>query len=114
MPQPGDIILIKDLDPYKSKWIIKARVVQKSDIKHWKNDRSEGSYFITIFKDQSGEIEGKGFKASVDMFYEKLQEGKTYYLANAKVSERKSGAYGSANQHHYDLTFEQATELREV
>ena len=107
-----DTILIKDIDPYKAKWVIKARVFRKSEIRHWKKESSEGTYFSILFKDKSGEISATGFNTSVDTFYEKLQEGKSYYLGNAKVQEKRPGP--KTNRHDYELRFELTTELWEV
>ncbi len=60
----------------QNRWTIKARVTQKSDIKHWSNSKGEGKLFSVTFMDETGEIRATGFNDTVDNFYELLQEGK--------------------------------------
>jgi replication factor A1 len=36
-----------------SRWTIKARVTQKSDIKHWSNAKGEGKLFSVTFMDET-------------------------------------------------------------
>ena len=35
------------------RWTIKARVTQKSDIKHWSNSKGEGKLFSVTFMDET-------------------------------------------------------------
>ena len=51
---------IKDLNPYQNKFRIKARVIRKSQLKHWSNSRGEGQVFDIILQDSSGEIKATG------------------------------------------------------
>lgn len=44
---------IKNLNPYQSRWTIKARISQKSPIKTWHNARGDGKLFSVNFLDQS-------------------------------------------------------------
>lgn len=36
-----------------NRWTIKARVTQKSDIKHWSNQRGEGKLFSVTLMDET-------------------------------------------------------------
>lgn len=58
------------------RWTIKARVTQKSEIKHWSNQRGEGKLFSVTLMDETGEIRATGFNEAVDAFYNVLEEGK--------------------------------------
>ena len=52
--------LIKNLNPYENKFRIKARVMKKSQLKHWSNSRGEGKVFDVILQDSSGDIKATG------------------------------------------------------
>lgn len=49
----SDTVQIKDLTPYQNKWKIRARLLSKSDIRHWSNAKGEGSLFSCVFSDES-------------------------------------------------------------
>ena len=103
---------IESLSPYQNKWTIKARVIQKSDIRHWSNTKGEGKLFNVTFMDESGEISATGFNQSVDDFYEKLEEGKTYYVTKARVGLSKKKFTTVTNE--YELSFSKETIIEEV
>jgi replication factor A1 len=64
------------LRPLFGRWTIKARVVQKSDIKTWSNARGEGKLFSVTFMDETGEIKATGFNEECDRFHNLLEENK--------------------------------------
>lgn len=64
---------ITSLSPYQNKWVIKARVTSKSDIRHWSNAKGEGKLFSMDLMDESGEIRCTGFRDAVDKFYDLIQ-----------------------------------------
>lgn len=72
----GPLYPIESLSPYQNKWTIKARVTQRSEIKHWSNQKGEGKLFSVTLMDETGEIRATGFNNVVDDLYEKLAEGK--------------------------------------
>ncbi|CAH7687044.1 replication protein A DNA-binding subunit [Phakopsora pachyrhizi] len=107
---PGHIPIC-GLNPFTNKWKIKARVAQKSEIRHWHNARGEGKLFSVTFLDESGQIKATGFNDTVDHLYERLQEGKVYYVSRGKISIAKK-QFNSCN-HDYEIMFENATEVEE-
>lgn len=110
--RPGSIYPIEGLSPYQNNWTIKARVTQKSEIKTWSNQRGEGKLFNVTLMDESGEIRGTGFNQVVDELYDKLEEGKVYFLSKARVNLAKKKFSNLTND--YELSFEKNTEIEEV
>ncbi|KAI0295475.1 replication factor-a protein [Russula brevipes] len=74
------------LTPYQNNWRIKARVVQKSEIRHYSNQRGEGRFFSVTLMDDSGEIKATIWNAMVDELCEKLQEHRVYFVSKARLS----------------------------
>ncbi|KAI0723933.1 replication factor-a protein [Cerioporus squamosus] len=102
---------IESLSPYQNHWTIKARAMNKSDIRTWVNQRGEGKLFSVTLMDDSGEIRATAFNAAVDLFYDKIQEGKVYLVSKAKVNLAKKKFSNVNNE--YELTFERNTEVEE-
>lgn len=68
---------INSLTPYQNKWVIRARVTNKSGIRTWSNAKGEGKLFNMDLMDESGEIRCTGFREAVDKFYEMIQVSQT-------------------------------------
>ena len=100
---------IEALSPYQNKWTIKARVISKSEIKNWHNQKGEGKLFSCTFMDESGEIRATGFNDAVDNFYEVLQEGSVFMLSKCRVNIAKKQFSNVNNE--YELMFERDTEI---
>jgi len=62
--------------------------------------------------DESGEIRGTGFNIVVDRLYDRLQEGKDYYISKARVKPAYKKFNNVAND--YELSLEINTEVEEV
>ncbi|RKO95113.1 nucleic acid-binding protein, partial [Caulochytrium protostelioides] len=72
-PATKRITSISGLNPYQTKWMIRARCTQKSDIRKWSNARGEGQLFSCTLTDATGEIRVTAFKESVNQFYPLLE-----------------------------------------
>ncbi|KAG1357952.1 hypothetical protein G6F62_001142 [Rhizopus arrhizus] len=101
---------IKHLNPYQYTWTIKARAAQKTSIKQWYNNRGEGILFNINFFDQSGEIKATAFNGQVNRFYHLLEEGKVYYVSQAKVIIAKKQFSNLNNE--YELTLNADTQIQ--
>lgn len=110
--QQHPIYPIEGLSPYQNKWTIKARVTNKSDIRHWSNARGEGKLFSVTFLDETGEIKATGFNDAVDQFYNLLEEGKVYFVSKARVGIAKRQFSNVNNE--YEITLESSTEINLV
>jgi replication factor A1 len=103
---------IEGLSPYQNKWTIKARVTQKSDIKHWSNPRGDGKLFSCTFLDNTGEIKATAFNAAADEHFDKIREGGVYYVSRARVNVAKKKFSNLPND--YEITLEKTSEVVEV
>lgn len=100
----GNVVPVSSLNPYISKWTIRARVTVKGDIRRWSNDRGEGCLFsVDLLDKDGGEIKATFFKDAVDQFYDKMHEGSVYLLGNGrlKLANRK---FTSINN-DYEINF---------
>lgn len=60
------------------RWIIKARITNKSNIITWSNSRGEGKLFSMDLVDESGEIRCTAFKDQCDKFFDMIEVCTTY------------------------------------
>jgi len=111
MDRANPIYPIVALTPYQNNWRIKARVLQKSDIRHYSNQRGEGRLFSVTLMDDSGEIKGTVWNAMVDELFEKLQETRVYFVSKARVNLAKKKF--STIQNDYELSLDRGTEIEE-
>jgi replication factor A1 len=95
---------INTLSPYNDRWVIKARVHGKTEIKKWANPRGEGKLFSCTLTDASGEIRMTAFKEACDKFFDIVENGRVYIISNAivKISKRQFGSVKNDYEIHLE------------
>ncbi|KAI4815055.1 hypothetical protein KUCAC02_005221 [Chaenocephalus aceratus] len=79
------VVPIASLNPYQSKWTVRARITNKSGIRTWSNSRGDGKLFSMEMVDESGEIRVTGFNQEVDKFFTLVEVGKVYYISKGSL-----------------------------
>ncbi|XP_047030288.1 replication protein A 70 kDa DNA-binding subunit [Helicoverpa zea] len=102
---------IASLSPYQNKWVIKARVMSKSDIRTWNNARGEGKLFSMDLCDDSGEIRATAFKNECDKFYDMIQVDKVYYISRCQL--KTANKQYTTMKNDYEMTFTANTVVAE-
>jgi replication factor A1 len=112
-PGGTPITLISQLNMYQNRWVVKARVVSKSEIKTWSNARGEGSLFSVELLDSSGsDVKATFFKEAVDKFFNLFQIGKVYRLSGGRI--KVANMQYNTCKSQFELNFDQNSEIRLV
>ncbi|XP_049795806.1 replication protein A 70 kDa DNA-binding subunit-like isoform X2 [Schistocerca nitens] len=106
----GSILPIPDLSPGQKEWEIKARVVNKTEIKRYLNNKGEGKRFSMELVDNSGHIHATAFGEQCDEFYDLIEEGRVYFISRGKLNPTNK-KFTSVN-HRYQMTFTRWTTVR--
>ncbi|XP_050420313.1 replication protein A 70 kDa DNA-binding subunit [Adelges cooleyi] len=100
---------INSLSPYQNKWTIRARVMSKSAIRTWTNQRGDGKLFSMDLVDEQGEIRATAFNNECDKFYDMVEVNKVYFITRGVVKTANK-KYTNLNN-DYELTLSGETQI---
>lgn len=106
----SDAMPISDLNPYSNKWVIKARVTSKGQLKEWKNKTTGkgGELFsVDLLDNHKGEIRATAYNSTAKKFYDLMQEGCVYYISNGKL--KHANKKFSTLNNDYEITLEESS-----
>ncbi|KAJ3642909.1 hypothetical protein Zmor_025657 [Zophobas morio] len=102
---------ISALTPYHNKWVIKARVSNKSQMRTWSNSRGEGKLFSVDLMDESGEIRCTAFRDLADKYFNYLQVDKVYYFSKCQL--KPANKQFNTLKNDYEMTIGNETVIEE-
>lgn len=100
---------IAALSPYQNRWVIRARVANKSAIRTWSNSRGEGSLFSMDLVDETGEIRCTAFRDQCEKFHALVEFGKIYYISRCQLKPANKQYSNLKNE--YEMTTTSETEI---
>ncbi|WUR04158.1 replication factor A protein 1 (RFA1) [Vairimorpha necatrix] len=103
---------INAINPFHKMWIIKGRIVSKSEIKKFNSKRGEGKLFSFEFADETGQIKVVAFSEVVDMFYPIIEIGRVYTIQKGLV--KMSNKQFSNNNNDYEIHLDVNSEIEKV
>jgi replication factor A1 len=111
-PETIQITAISALNPFHNKWVIRGRVVTKSDIRHFTNQRGEGRLFSLEVADKTGQIKVACFSECVDIFYPMFEVGKVYTISKGSVKMANKQYSNSTSD--YEIHLEKTSEVNMI
>ncbi|KAH9282620.1 Replication protein A 70 kDa DNA-binding subunit [Echinococcus granulosus] len=105
----GRVFSIQSLNPYQSRWTIRARVSQKGTIRTWQRSGREGKLFSFTLLDSTGEIRATAFNAEVDKFYDQIEVNKVYYIS--KASLKPANKQFNTTNNDYEMSLNSDTQI---
>ncbi|KAL0578004.1 Replication factor A protein 1 [Marasmius crinis-equi] len=104
-----NMLSIENLTPYSNNWTIKGLVTKKEHTRPYYNTRGEGKIFGFTLADKSGEIQVTTFNQKAEELYQRIQEGKVYYVKGGRIAAAKFKSV----QNEFELTLERDSEVEE-
>lgn len=105
-----DIHKISSLTTGSQEFLLKAKVIKKSQIRRFPQGKMEGCVFDIVIADDSDQIQATLFSAVAEKFSEELQVGKVYLFMGGEV--RKGGKFNKANNPN-EIYFSSKTQIQQ-
>ncbi|OMJ83634.1 hypothetical protein SteCoe_15423 [Stentor coeruleus] len=103
---------ISALSITSSDWTIKARVIKKSNIKMFQNNRGDGKLFSCVLIDANNDqIQATFFNQAVEIFEHRIREGRVYTFSGGNVKHSNKNFF-SVND--ISISFERNSLINEV
>lgn len=109
-PMGNRFMPINALNPYQSRWTLKARVTNKHDLRRWQNDKGEGIVGSFILTDASGDVKCTSFGEIAEKLYSTLELGKVYLFKKGNVKAIKNRQYNKTTC-DYEIMFDKNVEF---
>ncbi|KAH1021801.1 hypothetical protein HUJ04_011286 [Dendroctonus ponderosae] len=93
------------------RWVIKARVINKGEIRKWENAKGSGQLFNFDLADESGEIRCTAFRDLVDKYYDMIQVDKVYYISGCQLKPANKQFNSLKNE--YEMAMSNETVIEE-
>jgi replication factor A1 len=107
----GNVQPIDSLNPYMSRWTIKARVTSKTEMKKWSNARGDGCLFSIDLLDQGGgEIRATFFKDAAEKFFDVIQEDRCFFFSGGRL--KVANKQYTSIKNNYECTFDAQAGIR--
>ncbi|KAL7536539.1 hypothetical protein ACHAXR_007220, partial [Thalassiosira sp. AJA248-18] len=101
---------ISGLNMYSNRWVIRAKVTSKGDVRTWSNAKGEGQLFSAELLDSSGtDVRCTFFKEAVDKFYNFLEEGRVYTFSGGRL--KVANMQYNTCKSQFEITFDQNSEI---
>ncbi|KAM7537813.1 hypothetical protein Aperf_G00000060350 [Anoplocephala perfoliata] len=105
----GKVFTIRSLNPYQSRWTIRARVSQKGSIRTWNKNNREGKLFSFTLLDSTGEIRATAFNTEVDKFFDLVEVNKVYYISRASL--KPANKQFNTTDNEYEMALNSDTQI---
>ena len=104
-----EVITIKELNPFIGRWMIKGRVLFKSEMRTFNSARGDGKLFSFEVSDGSARVKVVAFSQVADIFYPLIEVHKTYKISQGliKMANKKY----SSNNFDYEIQLEKNSEV---
>lgn len=101
------------LNPYNTRWTIKARITRKGDIREWNNQKGSGKLFhIDLVDSDGGEIRATMFNKGVDKWFPLFEEGHVYIISRGVI--KTANKRFSTIPHDYELNLDENSIVQTV
>jgi replication factor A1 len=109
---PLCITPVSALNPYQTRWKIKARVPAKTDLRRYNSPRGPGNVFsFDLLDGQGGEIRATCFNVQADQFFDLIEVDKVYLISKGSLKPAPALKKFNSLNHEYEITLDHKTSI---